>query len=121
MKRMRTLAVVFSMLLPASVVCQQRQAEQQFELIGTLSFNVASESARVEKLAVQIGDGGTGKYKAILAGEPSLPPTPFTALAILSPLEASFRCRLSRSVMEVAVRAPANSGTYSRTLPRTAT
>ena len=43
------------------------------ELTGTVSFNVESRSGRVERLAVTIGDGGTGPYKAILAGEPGLP------------------------------------------------
>ena len=43
------------------------------ELTGTLGFDVDSRSGRVERIAVQIGDGGTGRYKAILAGDPSLP------------------------------------------------
>src|SRR6185436_2243887 len=43
------------------------------ELTGTVAFNVESASGRVERLAVTIGDGGTGQYKAILTGEPSLP------------------------------------------------
>jgi len=43
------------------------------ELTGTLSFDIASRSGRVERLAVTVGDGGTGLYKAILAGEPGLP------------------------------------------------
>lgn len=43
------------------------------ELTGTLSFDVESRSGRVERIAVQIGDGGTGRYKAILAGDSSLP------------------------------------------------
>jgi hypothetical protein len=53
----------------ASVVAQSEQPD----LVGTLSFDVGSDSGRVERLAVQIGDGGSGPYKAILAGEPSLP------------------------------------------------
>lgn len=43
------------------------------ELTGTVAFNVGSRSGRVERLAVTIGDGGTGPYKAILTGEPGLP------------------------------------------------
>ena len=43
------------------------------ELTGTLTFDVGSASGRVESLAVQIGDGGTGRHRAILAGDPSLP------------------------------------------------
>jgi hypothetical protein len=43
------------------------------ELTGSVSFNVGSRSGRVERLAVTIGDGGSGPWKAILWGEPSLP------------------------------------------------
>ena len=43
------------------------------ELTGTIAFKVASKSGRVERLAVTIGDGGSGPYKAILWGEPTLP------------------------------------------------
>ena len=48
-------------------------AQQQPDLVGTVSFNVGSTSGRVERIAVTVGDGGTGPYKAILAGDPSLP------------------------------------------------
>jgi len=48
-------------------------AQKPPELTGTLSFDVGSNSGRVERIAVQIGDGGSGKYKAILAGDPGLP------------------------------------------------
>ncbi len=48
-------------------------AQQQPDLVGTLSFNVGSTSGRVESIAVTVGDGGTGPYKAILAGDSSLP------------------------------------------------
>src|SRR5689334_16388712 len=43
------------------------------ELTGTLAFNVGSRSGRVERLAVTIGDGGTGPYQAVLMGDPGLP------------------------------------------------
>ena len=66
---MRIHACLFCMLLAATLAAQQKQPD----LTGTLSYNVGSESGRVESLAVQIGDGGTGSYKAILAGDPSLP------------------------------------------------
>jgi len=65
---MRISITIFYVLLDGSLVAQQPP-----ELTGTLSFNVGSESGRVERIAVQIGDGGTGKYKAILAGDSSLP------------------------------------------------
>jgi hypothetical protein len=43
------------------------------ELTGTVGFNVGSNSGRVENIAVQVGDGGSGNYKAILAGDSGLP------------------------------------------------
>jgi hypothetical protein len=43
------------------------------DFIGHVSFNVGSESGRVENLAVTVGDGGTGPYKAILSGDSTLP------------------------------------------------
>jgi hypothetical protein len=43
------------------------------DLTGAISFKVHSASGRVETLAVTIGDGGTGHYKAILSGDSSLP------------------------------------------------
>jgi len=42
-------------------------------LTGNIGFDIHSTSGRVETLAVTIGDGGTGPYKAILSGDPSLP------------------------------------------------
>jgi hypothetical protein len=57
----------------AAVMLAAASAQQQPELTGTVSFNVGSDSGRVERIAVQVGDGGSGKYKAILAGDPSLP------------------------------------------------
>jgi hypothetical protein len=56
-------------LCPATSIAQETVPE----LTGTVAFNVESASGRVERLAVTIGDGGTGQYKAILMGEPSLP------------------------------------------------
>src|SRR4030095_14230843 len=53
---------------------------------GTISFNVHSASGRVETLAVTIGDGGTGPYKAILSGDPSLPTRPIYRPRALRPL-----------------------------------
>jgi dienelactone hydrolase len=55
--------------LPSLVTAQ----DEPPELTGTVAFNVTSKSGRLERLAVTIGDGGTGPYKAILWGEPSLP------------------------------------------------
>jgi len=47
--------------------------DKEFFSTGTVSFDVGSASGRVESIAVQVGDGGSGKYKAILAGDPGLP------------------------------------------------
>ena len=73
------------------------------ELTGTLSFDVGSGSGRVETFAVQIGDGGTGRYKAILAGDPSLP------------THAIYRPRDLRPFGRGS--APANRGVRQRRLP----
>jgi hypothetical protein len=62
-------ASLFLLALPPLITAQ----DDPPELTGTVVFNVGSRSGRVERLAVTIGDGGTGPYKAILWGEPSLP------------------------------------------------
>ena len=68
--RVCTLGAALALALcPATVIAQETVPE----LTGTVAFNVESASGRVERLAVTIGDGGTGQYKAILTGEPSLP------------------------------------------------
>lgn len=43
------------------------------ELVGTVSFDIGSNQGRVETMEITIGDGGTGPYKAVLTGDPSLP------------------------------------------------
>ncbi|MCU1325596.1 MAG: hypothetical protein JWN34_966 [Bryobacterales bacterium] len=43
------------------------------ELTGTVAFRVSSASGRVERLVVTIGDGGSGRYKAVLTGDAGLP------------------------------------------------
>ena len=68
--RVCTLGATLALALcPATSIAQETVPE----LTGTVAFNVESASGRVERLAVTIGDGGTGQYKAILMGEPSLP------------------------------------------------
>ena len=62
-------ASLLLMTLPASIMAQ----EEPPELTGSVGFNVGSKSGRVERLAVTVGDGGSGPYKAILWGEPTLP------------------------------------------------
>ena len=68
--RICTLGIALALALYAGPVIAQETIP---ELTGTVAFNVESASGRVERLAVTIGDGGTGRYKAILMGEPSLP------------------------------------------------
>lgn len=46
---------------------------KKLDLVGTVSFDVGSRTGRVENIAVTIGDGGIGPYKAILAGDDTLP------------------------------------------------
>jgi hypothetical protein len=61
---------IASLLLIALPLAAQ---EEPPELTGALPFTVSSKSGRIERLAITIGDGGTGPYKAILWGETSLP------------------------------------------------
>jgi hypothetical protein len=64
--------ISISLIMLASPALIPAQEEVP-ELTGSVAFSVGSPSGRVERLAVTIGDGGTGPYKAILWGEPSLP------------------------------------------------
>ena len=57
----------------ASSVIFAADAKKPPELVGRIAFDVGSRSGRVETLEVTIGDGGTGPYKAVLTGDPSLP------------------------------------------------
>lgn len=43
-----------------------------FELTGHLSFNISSRSGLVRSVAITIGDGGSGPYKAIMVGDTTL-------------------------------------------------
>ena len=47
--------------------------EEHWDFTGHVAFDVSSTSGRVERVAVTVGDGGTGHYPAILSGDPSLP------------------------------------------------
>lgn len=66
-------ASLFLLALPTTVLAQVASTDDQPEITGSVAFNVASKSGRVERLAVTVGDGGSGPYKAILWGEPTLP------------------------------------------------
>ena len=69
MRKPNMLAATLTLVWPLAAAAQETVPE----LTGTLAFHVESASGRVERLAVMIGDGGTGPYKAILTGEPGLP------------------------------------------------
>lgn len=43
------------------------------ELTGTLSYDVSSKNGSVQTIEVMIGDGGSGPYRSVLVGDPTLP------------------------------------------------
>jgi hypothetical protein len=69
MPSLRNSLLAASLLLPSLAIAQ----DDPPELTGSVPFNVTSKSGRLERVAVTIGDGGTGPWKAVLWGEPSLP------------------------------------------------
>jgi dienelactone hydrolase len=62
--------VVAALLLHLAVAGAAPRAD---DFTGHVPFNVGSDSGRVENIAVTVGDGGTGPYKAILSGDSTLP------------------------------------------------
>jgi hypothetical protein len=84
---MRSYALLVAVLAAVPLAAQQRPPD----LTGALSFDVDSRSGRVERIAVQVGDGGTGRYKAILAGDPSLPTHTIYRPRDLSPFGGTVR------------------------------
>jgi dienelactone hydrolase len=56
-----------------SINIQVTESKGNYELTGNLSFDVSSSSGLVRSVAVTIGDGGTGTYKAIMNGDTTLP------------------------------------------------
>ena len=62
------IVLIAAAAIGASVVL----AAQQPELTGSVPFVVGSRSGIVQRVAVTVGDGGSGPYKAILAGDPAL-------------------------------------------------
>jgi len=64
----RPLAILLVVLLfiPRVASAQQRDPD----LTGTISFDAAT--AQLQRIQVTVGDGGTGPYSAVLAGDPSL-------------------------------------------------
>jgi len=72
----RKLIIFFSLVIvfQVSLVAQENynNTNDKFELTGHLSFNISSRSGLVRSVAITIGDGGTGPYKAIMVGETTL-------------------------------------------------
>src|SRR5580658_488181 len=71
--RRRKEIVTSALTLGFCMIAAVRAAQPPEDFTGHVSFNVGSESGRVENIAVIVGDGGTGPYKAILSGDPTLP------------------------------------------------
>src|SRR5580658_7926856 len=71
MKRIAGFMTVVAMFAMAALLAAD--SLPQPDLVGSIGFDVHSKSGRVETLAIKIGDGGTGRYKAILAGDSGLP------------------------------------------------
>jgi hypothetical protein len=69
-RRQELLATV---LLGVLILARAGAAQTADDFTGHVPFNVGSESGRVENIAVTVGDGGTGPYKAILSGDSTLP------------------------------------------------
>ncbi len=66
----KQISIVFCVLLIVLSTSLHATAQQPPDLTGNLSFNVGSESGRVERLVITIGDGGTGAYKATASACP---------------------------------------------------
>jgi|HubBroStandDraft_1064217.scaffolds.fasta_scaffold124212_1 hypothetical protein len=64
--------VTVALTLPLWTITAMGAAHSE-DFTGHVSFDVGSESGRVENIAVTVGDGGTGPYKAILSGDSTLP------------------------------------------------
>src|SRR5690349_11962942 len=65
--------IAFIYLSLVAVMAVAADQQKHYDLVGTVDFKVNSSSGRVENLMVTIGDGGSGKYKAVLIGDSSLP------------------------------------------------
>jgi dienelactone hydrolase len=81
----RFLATGFLLSGPAHLVAQQATPA----LVGEVSFD--APSAQLHRIAVTVGDGGTGSYPAVLAGDTSLPTHTLYRPRDLSPFGASNR------------------------------
>lgn len=50
----------------------QSASTEKFELTGNVSFDISSKSGLVRSIAVTVGNGGNGPYKAIMLGDTTL-------------------------------------------------
>ena len=66
-------SVLGLLFLIGSLAVWAQQGAPAPELTGTIGFNVASRSGIIQSVVVTVGDGGTGPYKAVLMGDPTLP------------------------------------------------
>ncbi len=75
---------LFSLLVAGSFVPAILTAQQPApSLVGTVSFQ--APSGQLQRIMVTVGDGGTGRYPAVLAGEPGLATHTIYRPADLSP------------------------------------
>lgn len=69
MKSLHLIALIFGMVgMQLTAIGQE-----EFELKGNLSNNIQSESGQVLSVAITVGDGGSGAYKAVMCGDPGIP------------------------------------------------
>jgi hypothetical protein len=73
MRKVLIRALVTGLLAGATAAGAATSQDKPADLSGHLAFDVGSDTGRVETIAVTVGDGGRGPYKAILSGESSLP------------------------------------------------
>lgn len=70
------LIILFSIIIvfQVSLFAQENSnnACDNFELTGNLSFDITSRSGLVRSIAITVGDGGIGPYKAIMVGDKTL-------------------------------------------------
>jgi len=62
------------LLLAGTATAEQKTLEP--ELTGTLTFDASTRTkvgGTIQSLVLTIGDGGTGQYKSVMLGDPSLP------------------------------------------------
>lgn len=78
--------IVLSLMIAAAGACAPVSPSIQqpgMSLVGTVSFQ--APSGQLEQMMVTVGDGGTGRYPAVLAGDPSLATHTIYRPADLSP------------------------------------